>query len=273
MQFVEENQRCEISAHSNLWKKGQTSFQWHKNCEIAIPLDKPCSFWIAGDIVHTKKGDIVFFNSHSVHSFIIEEDKTNIGLLIFDIKTILNPSVKFTPLKTHITAEEIDNIEGLREKIDTLFAYATEERVATKTDDNPLLQSLTAAFYLSLMRHFPADKKTSEKKQLKEFYKIVDYINDHFCEKINITIISQSLYMSREKVASLFQKYSNIALSEYLDKLRITNVNKLLSEGYNVTNAALESGFQSIRTFNNTYKNVMKMSPTEYIRRNDRQNP
>ncbi len=268
MQFVEENQRCEISAHSNLWKKGQTSFKWHKNCEIAIPLDKPCSFWIAGEVIRAKKGDIVFFNSRSVHSFIIEEDKTSIGLLIFDVKAILNPSIKFTPLKCHITAEEIDGISGLREKLDTLFAYAAEERLAEKTEHNPLLQSYIAAFYLSLMRHFPADDKTPKKKQLTEFYRMVDYINDHFSEKININIIAQSLYMSREKAASLFRKYSNIGLSEYLDKLRITNVNKLLSEGLSITDAAFESGFQSIRTFNNTYKKVMRMSPSEYVRIN-----
>ncbi|MBQ3023077.1 MAG: helix-turn-helix transcriptional regulator [Clostridia bacterium] len=272
MLFTEENQRVEMSAHSKLWMKGQSAFKWHKNCEIVMPLDKPCSFWTAGKIVHAKKGDIVFFNSRTVHSFIMEEEETRLGLLIFDVRTILNPSVKFTPLKCHITAEEIDEISGLREKVDTLFAYAMEEGNAKKTEDNPLMQSYIATFYLSLMRHFPANNKTPEKKQITEFYKMVDYINDHFREKINISIIAKSLYMSREKASLLFRKYSNIELSEYLDKLRISNVNKLLSDGYNVTDAALESGFQSIRTFNNTYKKVMKMSPTEYIRRKESQN-
>ena len=135
------------------------------------------------------------------------------------------------------------------------------------------MQSIISTYYLSLMRYFPSNDKNTEKKQLTEFYKIVDYINAHFREKINISIIAKNLYMSREKVSALFRKYSNTGLSEYLDKLRIINVNKLLAEGYSMTDAAFESGFQSIRTFNNTYKNVMKMSPSEYIRRNDKQKP
>lgn len=268
MLFTEENQRAEMSAHSKLWMKGQSTFKWHKNCEIVMPLDKPCSFWTAGKIVHAKKGDIVFFNSRTVHSFIMEEEETRLGLLIFDVRTILNPSVKFTPLKCHITAKEIDSIDGLREKLNMLYDYATRERIAEKTEDNPLMQSIISTFYLSLMRYFPSDDKNTEKKQLTEFYKIVDYINDHFHEKINISIIAKSLYMSREKASLLFRKYSNIELSEYLDKLRISNVNKLLADGYNVTDAALESGFQSIRTFNNTYKKIMGYSPSEHLRHN-----
>jgi hypothetical protein len=127
-----------------------------------------------------------------VHSFIIEENETPIALLIFDIKTILNPSVKFEPLKKHITAEEIDAINGLREKLNTLYEYAVEERKAAKTDDNPQMQAYIAAFYLLLMRYFPAADETSERKQLTEFYSMVDYINNHFNEKINIKIIDFS---------------------------------------------------------------------------------
>ena len=268
MQFIQENQPSEMTARTGLAHQGQSRFKWHKNCEIAMPLDKPCSFWVAGKIINAKKGDIVFINSRSVHSFIIEEDETPIALVIFDIKTILTPSVKFKPLKTHILSEEIDAISGLREKLNTLYEYASEERRAEKTADNPQMQAYIAAFYLLLMRHFPADDETSEQKQLTEFYGMVDYINSHFNEKINIKIIAQNLFMSREKASLLFRKYSNMKLSEYIDKLRITNANKLLSEGRSVTDAALESGFQSIRTFNNTYKNVMGISPSEYIKTN-----
>lgn len=268
MQFIQENQTNEMIARTGLARRGQSRFKWHKNCEIAMPLDNPCSFWVAGETIHAKKGDIVFINSRSVHSFIIDQDETPIALIIFDIKTIINPSVKFTPLKKHITAEEIDAISGLREKINTLYEYASEERSAEKTADNPQMQAYIAAFYLLLMRHFPADDETPEQKQLTEFYRMIDYINSHFNEKINIKIIAQSLYMSREKASLLFLKYSNMKLSEYIDKLRITNVNKLLSEGCNITDAALESGFQSIRTFNNTYKNVMGINPSEYIKTN-----
>lgn len=268
MQISQENQPCEISAHITVRNKGQSTFKWHKNCEIAFLFDKPCRFWIAGEVIRAKKGDIVFFNTHTVHSFIQEEDATSIGLLIFDVKAVLNPGVKFTPLKRHITAGEIDAVGGLREKIDALFSYATIERSALKVESNPVMQSLVAAIYLLLMRHFPEEATAPVKKQLADFYKMVDYINDHFRENINVKILAQNLYMSREKVSAVFLKYANMRLNDYLDKLRIDYVNKLILEGSNITDAAFESGFQSIRTFNSTYKKVTGVSPSEYIKVN-----
>lgn len=268
MQISQENQRCEMIAHIMERQKGQSTFKWHKNCEIVIPLDKLCSFWIDGEVISAKKGDIVFINSHYAHSFIMDADNTSVGLIIFDVKTILNPSVKFAPIKEHILAEEIDAIEGLRGKLDNLFGYAMGERSAEKIAENPIMQSLISTYYLLLMRYFPAGEKKPPKKQLADFYKIVDYVNDNFREDINIKMIAKQLYMSREKVSSIFYKYSNTRLGEYIDKLRINDVNNMILKGHSITDAAYTSGFSSIRTFNNTYKKIMGYSPSEHLRHN-----
>ena len=65
MQIFQEHQQNKMSAYITVRNKSQSSFMWHKNCEIAFPLDAPCSFWVAGEIIHAKKGDVVFFNSHT----------------------------------------------------------------------------------------------------------------------------------------------------------------------------------------------------------------
>ena len=65
MQFIQENQVSEMTARLGKAHQGQSPFKWHKNCEIAMPLDKPCSFCVAGKIINAKKGDIVFINSRS----------------------------------------------------------------------------------------------------------------------------------------------------------------------------------------------------------------
>ena len=264
MQISQENQRGEMIAHTIVRQKGQSSFKWHKNCEIVVPFN-PCSFWIDGEVVHAKKGDIVFINSRSVHSFIVEENNTLIGLIIFDVKTMLNSSVKFTPLKKHIKSEEIDDIEVLREKLDNLLGYSMGEYRAEKIEDNPLMQSLIASYYLLLMRYFPAGEKEPPKRQLADFYKIIDYVNDNFMDDINIKTIAKALYISREKVSKVFREYSNMGLSYYIDKLRVNSVNNMLMEGRSITEAAHSSGFSSIRTFNNTYKKIMGYPPSNHI--------
>lgn len=58
-----------------------------------------------------------------------------------------------------------------------------------------------------------------------------------------------------------------MGLNEYINGIRIKNANRLMVEGQSITEAALDSGFQSVRTFNYAYKEQMGMTPTEYIKK------
>lgn len=45
-----------------------------------------------------------------------------------------------------------------------------------------------------------------------------------------------------------------MTVNEYVNRLGIKQANILLANGESITNAALYNGFESIRTFNNSYK-------------------
>ena len=68
--------------------------------------------------------------------------------------------------------------------------------------------------------------------------------------------------MDRGKLSKIFSKYSSMSVNNYLNNLRINKANELLKDGCSVTQAAFESGFQSVRTFNNTYKNLTGTTPS-----------
>ena len=98
---------------------------------------------------------------------------------------------------------------------------------------------------------------------------IVEYINEHFKEEISVSSISNELYLSRGRLADVFKKYSGVSITEYINSLRINNANYMLMHGSTATEAALESGFASVRTFNNVYKSVMNMTPSEYVKKKE----
>ena len=241
-------------------------FHWHKNCEICYLLNKPSDFLVDGEIINADVGDIVVINEYTVHNFMVREKDTDIKLLLFSAKTVMHPNIEIVPLKTHIKAEEIKKIDGLEEKIQMLYRLIWDEQNAVKVEDNPLMQTLIASFYLLLMRYFPGETDKKIQKQRAEFYKIVNYINEHYKENINVKILSELFFVSREKLSQLFLKYADMKVNDYIDKLRIDNVNTLLKDGVTVTEAAYDSGFQCIRTLNNTYKKIMKISPSEYLK-------
>ena len=98
----------------------------------------------------------------------------------------------------------------------------------------------------------------------KEFYKILDYIKNHYTENITVESISKALYCSRSRTMRLFAKHLGVSVKEYITDLRIKKANELLALGYSVTETAMESGFQSVRIFNSSYKAYMGITPTQY---------
>lgn len=268
MDIRKEISHSEICSHINNCRAYESDFHWHEKVEICQPINKPCRFLIDGKTVETQPGDLVVIKEQAVHRFLVDQDDTDIRIIQFPFKILLHLDTPVKPLKTHIKMEEIKEIPQLAESLDKLFGLMDNESPVIKVSGNPYMQFLTVTMYMLLMRHFADEGDfTSSKKDRKDFYRITAYINDNFKNDINIKSIAAELYISKIHIAKLFEKYSGMGIGEYISMLRIKNANQLMVEGMSITEAALDSGFQSVRTFNNSYKEYMGMTPTEYIKK------
>lgn len=267
MEFIQEKNNYELCANIVDFNMSVRDLHWHNNIEICQIVKNSCRFLIDGRLVEANEGDIIVINEQTVHRFLIDYDETQILILQFPLKVILNLNATITPVKTHISKDEILRIPNLSETINFLFNIISGEDDAKTSTDNPFLQSLMTSLYFLLTRNFPADEGSNHsKKEKNEFFKITQYVNNHYTEELNINSLAESLYMSRGKLAAVFFKYAGISLKVYINILRIRKANQLLADGEDITSAAMASGFQSIRTFNNTYKLCMGITPTEYIK-------
>ena len=270
MEIVQEIRRSEIVCHSIKYSAASSHFHWHENYEICQVLNKPCNFRVDGELIEAGVGDIIAINEHIIHQFLVPDNDTDIRVFQFSLKILMNFNSVIEPLKVHIKREEILAIPELEEKINMLFDMMEKEGNAKKAFEKPFLQSLAASVYLLLERHFSVDQSVFAKnKDRQVFYKIVEYINEHFKEEISVGSISNELYLSRGRLADVFKKYSGVSITDYISSLRINNANYMLMHGSTATEAALESGFSSVRTFNNVYKSVMNMTPSEYVKKKE----
>ncbi len=267
MKIVEESVKYELCSRIGKYVPKQYSFHWHNRYEICRLLRGRVSFLVDGRLIEAGVGDIIAIDEQTVHRFIVEQGDALVRINQFPLGVILNTGAAVKPIRTHISADEIQNIPGLNEALDTLYALMDGEDGAVTARDNPYFTGLCASFYFLLMRHFSADDGAGGVKNDRLlFFKITEYANQHFKENINVNSISSSLYIPRGRLTSLFLRYSGTGLNGYINALRVSRANQLMENGCNVTEAALESGFQSIRTFNNTYKEMTGMTPSEYIK-------
>ncbi len=242
-------------------------FHWHENYEICQVINKPCKFRIDGELIEANPGDIVSISEQTVHQFIITDNDSDIRVIQFNSNILFGVTDRILPLKTHISHSEIEKDTALKNNLDLILSLMEYEENTDNSEKNNYYKAITASLYFFLQQHFPKTQSGHSGKSTKsDFYRIVEYINEHFAENISVNSISAHFYFSRGKLSAVFKKYAGVGINEYINQLRIKNANKLLLQGQSSTSAALLSGFESIRTFNNCYKKIMGVTPSEYIK-------
>lgn len=246
-------------------------FHFHENYELCQPLDRPCDFLVNGMLYRAEAGDIIAVGSQVIHRFLPQQPDTRIRVLQFPIRILLPSGASVGALQTHIPKQVMEKIPGLYPSVTALMELMEQEPRVHTGEKNELLQSLMTSLYLLLRKHFPAESCPGLHKDADLFFRATEYANTHFAEEaVTVERMAGALYVSREKLSSVFLQYAGISCKQYINALRIDYVNQLLLEGCDITTASLKSGFGSIRTFNNVYKTVMGITPTEYLKSHER---
>ena len=97
--------------------------------------------------------------------------------------------------------------------------------------------------------------------------KTLGHLRDHYTEPIYAREVARAAGVGESRLKVLFQEMLGISWVKYLQGYRIHRAAALLSEStYNVTEAALAVGFESLSHFNATFRSFMGVSPKHYLR-------
>ena len=266
MQIIQEKERSKMGSNVRIFNRSNYPFHWHDKYELFQVLTKSCHFLVNGQLIHAQAGDLIAIDGKTVHRLMVDYNDTQVRIIQFPVHILLNSSATIRPLKPHITREEIVSHPQLEQTLAQLFPIMDQEHSVSASQANPFLQSLFAAVYFLLMRYFATEEPSaSASDERREFYNVVEWINQNYTQAINIQTAASRLYIPRGRLARLFRKYSGMDMNEYINSQRIKHANQLLMGGSRIAEAATESGFQSIRTFNNIYKEQMGCTPSEYV--------
>lgn len=96
---------------------------------------------------------------------------------------------------------------------------------------------------------------------------VLIYIEEHFTEPVDIGEVSKALHISRSHISHIFRDKLDTTFMKYITEKRLDFACELLKKGeMNVTDAAYNSGFGSIRTFNRAFTEHKGISPGKYKR-------
>ena len=210
---------------------------------------------------HTlSEGDMAVIFSHQRHEYLSCSENTK-GKVITAVPSVFskynNVVFSMLPKDPILRAESID--ENFKTVLKWLFS--------TKWTDNNILNlriHLINTLFWYFLEHTELAERTEPLQN--SFQRVIEYCDEHYIDdEISLDKISEALGISKYYVSRLFSNNLNMRYSDYINSLRIRHACVLLkNSSYKIASIAHESGFNTIRQFNNTFVKHMKQTPSEY---------
>jgi AraC-like DNA-binding protein len=100
---------------------------------------------------------------------------------------------------------------------------------------------------------------------------IYKYTMNNYTEDISIEQIASKAHLSPQSFCRYFKKHTNKTYNNFLNEVRINEACKqLMAKNFQgISNIAYQTGFNSVVNFNRVFKNIMKTTPREFIKKYD----
>jgi len=212
------------------------------------------------EILTIRQGDFVVIFPNAIHSY--QESAKGGCLLIIAIcgqkmtGDYRNKILRYFPVNPVIPCHLLHpNV-----------VYALKELVAEPLSEDT--SGIGKAFIqLILSRIFPLlTLKENSPADIHDItYQVIDYISAHYQEPLTLASLSKVLCVSKYHLSRIFSNKLHLRFNDYLNSFRLDYAASMLqTSNQSITSIALESGFESSRTFNRVFKAAYGISPREY---------
>jgi YesN/AraC family two-component response regulator len=95
---------------------------------------------------------------------------------------------------------------------------------------------------------------------------VLDYIEQNLDQDLSLDQLEKEFYINKFYLIKLFKKYTGSTIHEYIIYKRISLAKRYLSQGCNVTEACMKSGFNDYSSFLRMFKKRIGVTPREYLK-------
>lgn len=246
---------------------------WHTDTEIIMPIENIYTVIIDKEKYILNPGDIMIIPSGEIHQlfapptgkrYILQCDSALLGGLhgIDSISSDFYPCVY------------IQSVTGLayHKQLSNILHQVAEEYLTHPPLYEASIASLLTSFFvivgrncLNRERQHTNSIRKKQHQYIDKFLHICQYINEHCVEDLTIDELARLAGFSKYHFSRLFYNFAGVTFYEYLIKRRIIYAEGLLADpNLSVIEIAMQSGFNSLSTFNRNFRAVKKCTPTEY---------
>ncbi len=200
-------------------------------------------------------------NPHEVYRLMLQ-DRALMVLIIIDSEVFTNLTnqsyVYFQCISTENSSVKYD-------KFRYIIGELLSELAISPTGMDCAKMSALYKICEYLVKFFLVSKNTALPYRGKKLHAVLDYVDQHYREKLTLHSVADEIYMTPSSFSRMFSKETGTSFIEYLNHIRLEHAAKELeiSNG-TVSDIAFHNGFGSIPQFNKLFKRKFGVSPREY---------
>lgn len=267
---------CSQNAPVNISTINIQEHPWHlhRDLEIIYVLEGRLNAQISLYDYEIRTGGIAFINCEVPHIFTADYDNKSICFHFnLDFFSDYIPGLKeyifVTPREGMKTSGSY--INAARTLLNQIFLlyFSDEEKSSEQIVEKAvsLFSLLTTHFSQwqqkghKIMQNTPYKNKPIQFERLN---RILNYIYDHYSEKITLETIASEEYLSKYYISHLFSEGLGMSFKSYLTLARVEIAHYLLlGTDYSLEKISVQCGFSNPRNFRQAYIKYVQMTPQE----------
>ncbi len=255
----------------------------HPYCELTLNLQGTGIEYIGSDNKRVESGTIMLLGPNLPHTAeALEYPIRAVTVYILPVLLLdLGPNIDGPKIIKRYTAKQAieDRIirmpARLYRRLKLLMLDMLEEFRGQEFGREMRLRSLLAETLIALCRWEDSARGDSTRQfdiaNWGQIHRALQYIHEHYTEVIYVRELAETVEMRERQLNGLFRELLGIGCIQYINSYRISLATSMLSSAnVPITTAAYAVGFETLSHFNTTFKTVVGMSPTEYLRQDDK---
>ncbi len=235
------------------YEVGNGDFHFHSQVEICIVEDGTVDALVNNSQTMLEKGDIAVSLPYEPHRY-IAKDGVRYSVIVIpsemgekfcsDMKSLTSPFLRLSDSNPDVS-KYLFSLKSASGELDKLgYVY--------------LILGIIKRELLSESKESDGDKELLSALLL--------YIHKNYGKNLTLSSIAKVFGYHPAYISSYFKARLDIGISRYISVIRLNNAVQLMrKKKYNVTEIALECGFNSSRTFYRAFREEFGCSPGDYI--------
>lgn len=258
-------------------------FHYHDFHKIILLLKGKADYIIEGKTYPLQERDILFVSSGEIHRPVVDKKYAYERIIIYVSPEFLKNISRWN----NPSDEQELSGEG---SLSTCFAYAKKHSAVmhlTKGSTHDLLFHMEKLERTSRSNGFCNDLYTKvlfvefmillnrallehEVEEVhasvydKKILPIIQYINDHLFDDLNIDMLAEHFYLSRFHMMRKFKHDTGMSIHQYILSKRLLVARDMLKGNASLTKICFDCGFKDYSTFSRAFKKQFNETPREF---------